>query len=99
MLTNFNVQFSRQIIITLIRCCSSVSMCILGCLKRNIYSGLPCFYELFPLLCLFENYDSDDDLKSACKRTIAMLAQAKVVPQHIPAVLDSVTKVWGVWKN
>lgn len=77
----------------LIRLFKSVSLCVLGCLKRNSHSGLPCFYDLFPLLCLFENYESDDDLKGVCRSTIAMLAQAKVLPQHIPAVLGSVTKV------
>uniref|UniRef100_A0A8D8S251 Proteasome activator complex subunit 4 n=1 Tax=Cacopsylla melanoneura TaxID=428564 RepID=A0A8D8S251_9HEMI len=77
----------------LIRLFKSVSKCILGCLKRNLCSGLPCFYSLLPLLCLFENYESDDELKDTCKGTIAMLAQAMVLPEHIPAVLDNVTKV------
>jgi hypothetical protein len=51
------------------------------------------YYEFFPLVCLMSNYEADEELSNTCVSMLAMMGQALTLPQHVPVVLHSVSKV------
>lgn len=60
---------------------------------RSFVGPSPDFYKLHPVICQFENFDADNELAKVCSTTLAVLAQAVMLPRDIPVVLQSVKKV------
>ncbi|XP_046617317.1 proteasome activator complex subunit 4-like [Neodiprion virginianus] len=66
---------------------------LIGSIVRSQYGALPAHYQLFPIVCQLENSEVDEELSRTCTSTLAVLAQAFTLPQHIPTALDTVDKI------
>ncbi|XP_012258033.2 proteasome activator complex subunit 4B-like [Athalia rosae] len=66
---------------------------LIGSIVRSQYGALPAYYQLFPLICLLENSEADEELSRMCTGTLAVLAQAFTLPQHIPTALEAVEQI------
>lgn len=58
------------------------------------YSALPEFFSLFPLIAIMESYEADEELKKACKSTLATLAQSLAIPEVLPSALHAIQEVF-----
>nr|CAD7425108.1 unnamed protein product [Timema monikensis] len=63
------------------------------CLSRTQYGALPEYYQFFPLVCLMESYDADEEVGKTCTAMLAQLSQAIILPHHVPAALSAIKKV------
>ncbi|XP_015178192.1 PREDICTED: proteasome activator complex subunit 4B-like [Polistes dominula] len=54
---------------------------------------LPEFYQLFPIICQMENYETDDELVQICTNSLAFLAQSIILPDDMPTVLNAIVKM------
>ncbi|CAH0386282.1 unnamed protein product [Bemisia tabaci] len=63
------------------------------------YGIRPIYMELFPLLCLMENYENDDEMKKVCKALIAFLSQTCLPADCVPSAINAIEKVFnsGSW--
>ncbi|XP_046740797.1 proteasome activator complex subunit 4-like [Diprion similis] len=66
---------------------------LIGGIVRSQYGALPAHYQLFPIVCQLENSEVDEELNRTCTSTLAVLAQAFTLPQHIPTALDTVDRI------
>ncbi|XP_043684421.1 proteasome activator complex subunit 4B-like isoform X1 [Vespula pensylvanica] len=66
---------------------------IIGSVFRSQYGTLPGFYELFPIICQMENYETDEELTKICSETLAVLAQTVTLPSDMPIALDAIVKM------
>lgn len=66
---------------------------VTGSISRAQYAAVAEYYEFFPLVCLMSNYEADEELSKTCVSMLAMMGQALTLPQHIPVVLQSVSRV------
>jgi hypothetical protein len=64
-----------------------------GCILRSCYGVKPAFYKLFPLACLLENYEGDDEISKNCTHFLAYLAFSLTPPEVIPVALQAVKEV------
>ncbi|XP_043485466.1 proteasome activator complex subunit 4A-like [Polistes fuscatus] len=55
--------------------------------------ALPEFYQLFPIICQMENYETDDELVQICTNSLSLLAQSVILPNDMPTVLDAIVKM------
>ncbi|PNF36512.1 hypothetical protein B7P43_G15901 [Cryptotermes secundus] len=76
-----------------IRLLKTVCRWVTGSISRAQYATVAEYYEFFPLVCLMSNYDADEELSRSCVSMLAMMGQALMLPQHVPVVLQSVSKV------
>ncbi|XP_063991508.1 proteasome activator complex subunit 4B-like [Diachasmimorpha longicaudata] len=56
---------------------------------------LPDSTKLLTILCQLENCDGDDELRIACRRALAALAQTQTLPRVMEEVLGDIEKVFG----
>jgi proteasome activator subunit 4 len=73
--------------------CFAVCRWVTGSISRAQYATVAEYYEFFPLVCLMSNYDADEELSKTCVSMLAMMGQALTLPQHVPVVLQFVSKV------
>lgn len=66
---------------------------LVGSLIRSQYSSLSTYYKLFPFISQLENSEADEELSRTCTATLAVLAQAFILPKNIPTALDAVDKI------
>jgi len=66
---------------------------VTGSVSRAQYATVSEYYEFFPLVCLMSNYEADEELSKTCVTVLAMMGQAMALPQHVPVVLNSASKV------
>ena len=66
---------------------------VTGSVSRAQYATVAEYYEFFPLVCLMSNYEADEELSKICVTMLAMMGQAMALPQHVPVVLHSASKV------
>ncbi|XP_021936150.1 proteasome activator complex subunit 4B-like isoform X2 [Zootermopsis nevadensis] len=76
-----------------IRLLKTVCKWVTGSVARVQYATTAEYYEFFPLVCLMSNYEADEELSKTCITMLALMGQALTLPQHIPVVLRSVSKV------
>lgn len=62
-------------------------------IMRSFFGGISIFYNVYPIICQFENNENDEELSETCSRTLALLAQSFTLPEHIPAALAAVDKI------
>ncbi|KAL6256285.1 hypothetical protein P5V15_012401 [Pogonomyrmex californicus] len=51
------------------------------------------FYKIFVIICQLESSEADEELNKLCLRTLAMLAQAFMLPEDISVALNAVKTV------
>jgi hypothetical protein len=66
---------------------------VTGSISRAPYAAVAEYYEFFPMACLMSNYEADEELGKTCVSMLAMMGQALTLPQLVPVVLHSVSKV------
>jgi hypothetical protein len=66
---------------------------VTGSISRAQFATVAEYYEFFPLVCLMSNYDADEELSKTCVTVLALMGQAMALPQHVPVVLNSASKV------
>lgn len=76
-----------------IRLLKTVCKWITGSVSRAQCATVTEYYEFFPLVCLMSNYEADEELSKSCVTMLAMMGQAIALPQHVPVVLHSASKV------
>lgn len=64
-------------------------------MSRSNYGAVKEFYQLFPLACLLQSYEADEELSIVCSSMLAILAQAFTLPRHMPAALEAIRSVVG----
>ncbi|RZF34164.1 hypothetical protein LSTR_LSTR003574 [Laodelphax striatellus] len=87
-----------------IRLLKTVRKWVIGSLSRSKMSCLPEYFMLFPMVCLMENYENDDELNKVCKYYLASLSQSLVLHHHMPAAVNAISKLskfksWSVRKT
>jgi proteasome activator subunit 4 len=71
----------------------TVGKWVTGSISRALYATVTEYYEFFPLVCLMSNYEADEELSKTCVTVLALMGQAMALPQHVPVVLNSASKV------
>jgi proteasome activator subunit 4 len=66
---------------------------VTGSVSRAQRAAVAEYYEFFPLVCLMSNYEADEELGKTCVSMLAVMGQALTLPQQVPVVLHSVSKV------
>lgn len=62
-------------------------------INRSNFGSLPEYYDFFPLACLLQSYDADEELTTICSSMLAVLAQSLTLSVHIPAALRAIKNV------
>jgi hypothetical protein len=82
--------------LSIMSCCNvflfTVCKWVTGSISRAHHATVE-YYEFFPLVCLMSNYEADEELSKTCVTTLAMMGRAMTLPQHVPVVLHSASKV------
>lgn len=76
-----------------IRLFKTVCKWIVGSISRTNFGAVAEYYELFPLACLLQSYESDEELSSVCDSMLALLAQSLTLRAHMPAALTAIEQV------
>ncbi|KAL0269474.1 UNVERIFIED_CONTAM: hypothetical protein PYX00_007188 [Menopon gallinae] len=76
-----------------IRLFKTICKWITSSLSRSPASVRPEYYSIFPLLCILESYDQDDEIGNICTGTVAALARSPTEAELLPLVFSSVWKV------
>ena len=88
---------SMQGVLSILNYCKvfvfTVGKWVTGSISRAQYATVAEYYEFFPLVCLMSNYEADEELSKTCVSMLGMMAQAMALPQHVPVVLNSASKV------
>ncbi|XP_059471936.1 proteasome activator complex subunit 4-like [Neocloeon triangulifer] len=71
-----------------------------ACILRSCFGVKPSFYKFFPIVCLLESYEGDDEISKCCTTFLAYLAFSLNPPSVIPTALATVksTLNLGSWK-
>lgn len=80
------LNYSKEFVFT-------VGKWVVGSISRAQYATVAEYYEFFPLVCLVSNYEADEELSKTCVTMLALMGQAMALPQHVPVVLNSASKV------
>ncbi|XP_065338507.1 proteasome activator complex subunit 4A-like isoform X2 [Cloeon dipterum] len=71
-----------------------------GCILRSCFGVKPAFYKFFPIVCLMESYEGDDEISKCCTTFLAYLAFSLTPADVIPTALATIrsTLKLGSWK-
>lgn len=78
---------------TAIRLFKTICKWIISSISRSNFGCLQEYYEFFPLACLLQSYDADEELTAICSSMLALLAQSLTLPKHMTAALKAVKDV------
>ncbi|XP_076235371.1 proteasome activator complex subunit 4A [Calliopsis andreniformis] len=80
----------REVAIQLLK---TICKWIINTMVRTQHGLQPGFYQIFPILCQLENCETDEELRKLCTSTLAVLAQAFILPRDMPVALEAMTKM------
>lgn len=78
-----------------IRLFKTVCKWITSSIGRSNFGARAEYYRLFPLACLLQSYEADEELSLNCSSFLAMLSQAFTLPAHIPQAICTIKRVAG----
>lgn len=76
-----------------IRLFKTVCKWIISSIGRCNFGARSEYYRLFPLACLLQSYEADQELSLNCSSFLAMMAQAFTLPPHIPVAIRTLQLV------